>query len=82
MDTESTASNIIDFDFKALDANKAKPSDPALDKRRQIYKNVRKDIEMEEKRNKEMQIQRKMTELEKKVQEKDMEKKLAEERDL
>ena len=82
MDYVSQTSNVSELDFKALDANKQKFPDPALDKRRQIYKNVRKDIEMEEKRNKEMQIQRKMTELEKKVQEKDMEKKLAEERDL
>lgn len=62
-----------------MDAGKQKFQDPGLDKRRQIYKNVRKDIEMEEKRNKQMQIQRKMTELEKKVQEKDLTRKQDEE---
>jgi len=54
MDYQSQTSNVSELDFKALDANKQKFPDPALDKRRQIYKNVRKDIEMEEKRNKEM----------------------------
>ena len=66
-----------------MDANKSKPFvDPALDRRRQIYKNVRKDIDLEEKRNKEMQIQRKMTELEQKVKEKDIVRKQQEEAEL
>ena len=45
-------SKVSDIDFKALDNNKGLPMDPALDRRRQIYKNVRKDIDEEEKRNK------------------------------
>ena len=43
--------------------------DANLERRRQIYKNVRKDIERDEEAKKELQYQRKMTELEKKAQE-------------
>ena len=42
---------------------------------------MRRDIEMEEQRDKDMKYQRKMTELDKKAQEKDMEKRLEEERE-
>ena len=48
----SSTSNIADIDFKALDGNKKLPLNPDLDKRRQIYKNVRKDIDLDEKQAK------------------------------
>ena len=69
-------SKVSDIDFKALDNNKGLPVDPALDRRRQIYKNVRKDIDEEEKRNKQFEYKRKMTELEKKVAQRDEDRKI------
>jgi len=69
-------SKVSDIDFKALDNNKGLPVDPALDRRRQIYKNVRRDIDEEEKRNKQFEYKRKMTELEKKVAQRDEDRKI------
>ena len=61
--------------FKKLDEEKKAPQlgagsagtelvDANLERRRQIYKNVRKDIERDEQEKKNMTYQRKMTELE------------------
>ena len=69
-------SKVSDIDFKALDNNKGLPVDPALDRRRQIYKNVRRDIDEEEKRNKQFEYKRKMTDLEKKVAQRDEDRKI------
>ena len=47
--------------------------DADLERRRQIYKNVRKDIEKDEQQQKDMTYKRKMTELEEKVSNRDKE---------
>ena len=71
--------------FKKLDEEKKAPVfnagvaggqmvDANLERRRQIYKNVRKDIEKDEEAKKEQLYQRKMTELEKKAQERELSK--------
>lgn len=49
--------------------------DPELDRRRQIYKNIRKEIDDDEKRAKENLFQRKMTALGSRVAEQEQEKK-------
>lgn len=45
--------------------------DPDLERRRQIYKNVRKDIEKDEQLKKQETYTKKMTEMEEKVRQKD-----------
>ena len=49
--------------------------DPDLERRRQIYKNVRKDIEKDEQMKKQETYTKKMTEMEEKVRMKDIERK-------
>ena len=73
-------------EFKQLDANKQMPmntsaaadqvatsaNDPALDRRRQIYKNMRKEINQNEQQDKQRQYSEKMSALEAKMQQKDV----------
>ena len=73
-------------EFKQLDANKQLPmntsaaadqvatsaNDPALDRRRQIYKNIRKEINQTEQHDKQRQYTEKMSALEAKMQQKDV----------
>ena len=49
--------------------------DPDLERRRQIYKNVRKDIEKDEQMKKQETYTKKMTEMEEKVRQKDIDRK-------
>ena len=71
--------------FKKLDEEKKAPQfgasatagtelvDANLERRRQIYKNVRKDIEKDEEQRKQQTFKKKMTELEQKVEIRDKE---------
>ena len=77
-DDKAASSGPSTFDqFKQMDANKQK-MDADLERRRQIYKNVRRDIEVDEKREKQAALDRKMTQLESRVAEKEEERKKAE----
>ena len=74
-------------EFKQLDANKKLPpnasqaatqvsaaqSNPELDRRRMIYKNIRKEINQTEQVQKQKTYQEKMSALEVKMQQKDIE---------
>ena len=66
MEQAKTAPNLAD-EFRQMDANKQLPSNE-LDRRREIYKNVRKDILKTDQANKEKAIQEKMRSMELKVQ--------------
>ena len=63
-------------EFKQLDANKQLPqtNNPELDRRRMIYKNIRKEISEADKAEKEKAYAQKMLALEQKVKQKEEEK--------
>lgn len=75
--------------FKMLDENKKVPTmgvaaggvDANLERRRQIFKNVRKEIEKDDQLQKQATYKKKMTELEEKVQNRDMERQQKAEQD-
>ena len=58
-----------------MDANKQLPqgSNPEMDRRRMIYKNIRNEIIQTDQAAKEAQVKRKMTELESKLAQKEKE---------
>lgn len=71
-------------DLVAADAKLKKqnaPFDPEMERRRQIYKNVRKEIEQDEKKEKKLDYERKMTALESKVKDAEEEKRRKEQSD-
>ena len=78
-----SSSNVFE-DLVAADAKLKKqnaPFDPEMERRRQIYKNVRKEIEQDEKKEKKLDYERKMTALESKVKDAEEEKRRKEQSD-
>ena len=81
LDSDVAQPNVAE-EFKKLDSNKQLPQtaatsvNPELDRRRMIYKNIRKEISVEEQIAKQQAYEKKMTLLESRLAQRDQERKL------